>query len=243
MAFCHQCGQEIGTGMNFCPGCGAAQTQLPVTVETTPVITAGQQSIGINKESNNYSIVIMSRGTCTVTNAAELVEDLLGYSAADARRILNALPCQAAQNLTSNQAIYLAQALTEYGMSVSIYCGDNVVDMSQHASSSVFDQDGNFITKAAAAFALLTAANRVNRFIRRPKRRFSISSLFVPRYRWTARPYRRRRPAPPPPPKSIWMIPPRAAAPRPHRAPAPKPPRGMHGRPGRGPAGRHGGRR
>ena len=85
-------------------------------------------------------------------------------------------------NLSFLQPRTLAQAFYEYGCQVSIVDtnGDHI-DVSEKATSSVYDNDGILITKAAAIIGALTLVNRVTSY-RRYKKMSLLGRLFVPRY-------------------------------------------------------------
>ena len=222
MAFCTHCGGQLQSDANFCPYCGQPVAAAAAPVVNTPVMpVAGAQ---------DYSLVLVSSGNCPRSSADDVLEDVLGYTSAESNMLVQAIPTQIAQNLTMQQAQYIAQALTEYGMQVAVYSGANCVDLGQYATGSVFNSDGSFVAGALAALATLGLANRVSRFARwsHPT---PLMSLFAPRYRPPAPPRHVRR-------KVRRYEPPRPA-PRPaaHPGPAPRSTRPPRIRDDRGPAG------
>lgn len=194
MSFCPYCGGSLVPGASFCPGCGARVAEAPAAM---PAASAPA----------DYSLVLVSLGACRKSYADDVLEDVLGYSNAEANQLVRAVPTQIAQHLTAEQATYLAQALTEYGMQVAVYCGQNAVDVGQYATRSVFNADGSFVTGALTALAGLTVANRLTRFVRwdRPS---LLERIFAPRYTVPAPPRHVRR--------SVFR------APAPRRDPAPR---------------------
>jgi len=209
MPYCPNCGTPVGTGDRFCANCGAAlQTAAVPAAVDTPA-------------RSDYRIVLISRNTCKRAVAIDMISDLLGYTDADAAKIVDNAPMEVALGLTAIQAQYISQALTEYDMEVAIYNSDGYVDMGGKATSSVFDADGSFLGTVASVLAGLTLGNRITSYNRwtRPA-----PVVFRPVYRRTAPvvTYRRRRPAPRPAPAPIPIIR-HAATPVPRPAPAPRP--------------------
>ncbi len=177
MAFCSSCGREILPGARFCAGCGApvAADALTPAVPVSPTYT-------VQTGSMDYSIVLYSIGTCAKSYADDVLEDILGYTDSEAKKLVRMAPVQIAQYLSMEQAQYIAQALTEYGMQVAIYRGEVPVDLGQYATQSVFNSDGSFVTTVLSALAGITLANRITR-PRRWTLASIISSLFSPKYR------------------------------------------------------------
>lgn len=183
MAFCSYCGQTLTPGARFCAACGSPVTAeaLAPAVETAPVAAAPVVNYSSVPE---YSIVLYSIGTCARSYADDLLEDILGYTKSEAKQILAAVPTQIAQALTMEQAQYIAQALTEYGMQVVVLKGQTEIDLSGYATRSVFNSDGSFISAALTALATLGLANRLTRFQRVSKPSL-LERIFAPLYRWT----------------------------------------------------------
>lgn len=199
MAFCTNCGQPLTVGARFCSNCGAA-------VAVSAVDTR-----------QDYRIILISRGTCSRAVAVDILGDLLGYTDADAARIIDNAPMETAVQLTAIQAQYLAQALSEYGLEVAVFNDNGYVNLDAAATGTVYDSDGAFLANVAAVLAGLTIGNRVSRYDRwtRPA-----PVVFRPVYRRPAPlpVYRRRRPAPAPiPPRRVMPVP----GPVPRPAPAP----------------------
>ena len=113
-----------------------------------------------------YSIVLGSLGNCTKAAAGDLLEDLLGYTDEEAAELLSVIPALAAQKLTYQQAQYVAQAMTEYGMEVSIRNGEQYVEADEKNTSSIFNEAGSLIANAVAVLATLSAVNRMRDFRR-----------------------------------------------------------------------------
>ena len=181
MAFCSSCGSELLPGARFCSSCGAPIAAEPVlTVPSAPVIT-GQP------EPMDYTLVLYSIGTCARSYADDVLEDILGYTDSESKKLIKMIPTQIAQMLTAQQAQYIAQALTEYGMQVAIYQGTVPVDLGQYATHSVFNSDGSFVSGVLSVLAGITLANRITR----PKRWSLLnilSNLFAPKYKVSSPP-------------------------------------------------------
>lgn len=216
MPFCPNCGTETNSSMKFCPNCGE-----PLTAASTPE--------PVQLQDNDYRIIFISLGTCGKSDAKDLLEDVLGYTSSEASTLVKNLPADIALNLTLEQAQYIAQAFSEYGADVAVMKGDSYVDIGSGAVSSVYANDGSFLTGVAAALALITAANRVHQ-IQRYERPGLFDHIFRPVYHRPAPPRHIRRPPPPPP------APPRRSilgifSPRPAPKPRPAPPRPTPPRP------------
>ena len=262
MPFCSQCGASVTEEMSFCPGCGtrlaiageAAAEMIDFAAEVTSLAPQYTGEAVNCLDSGDYKVVLVGRGTCSAVAAAEFIEDLLGYSSVQARRLLHMAPAEAACGLTLTQARYIAQALTEYGMEAAVTDGLGGTLNLPKARTSVFDSYGNLLPAVAVALAVLTGANRVRRISTWGMGGGLFPRLFGLGFRRPAPPrhMRRppmrpapRRPVPPPAPRPFA---PRPAARRPSapRPAAPRPPRGGmggFGGPGRGPGGPGGRRR
>ena len=208
MPFCPNCGGPVNLGDRFCANCGT-----PIHAVTMP---ATATAVNTNPAArSDYRIVLVSRGTCSRTVAIDMLSDLLGYTDADAALIIDNAPMEAALGLTAIQAQYISQAIAEYGMQVAIYNSDGYVDMGSKATTSVYDNDGSFLSAVAGVLMGLTVGNRVTSFNRwtRPT-----PTVFRMGYRRAAPlpAYRRRRPAPIPVVRH-------AAPPIPRPTPAPRP--------------------
>ncbi|MBQ6594420.1 MAG: zinc ribbon domain-containing protein [Clostridia bacterium] len=224
MAFCPNCGRALDVGARFCSNCG---TQVSAAVVNTGSAASS---------AADYKVILVNRGSCTKAIANDVLNDLLGYTDAQADQILNNLPIEVACNLTAIQAQYIAQAITEYGMEVAVCNTYGYVDIANTAMNTVYKKDGSLMDTVAGIFMGLSAANRITRLTRwtRPA-----PLVFRPRYvRPAPVPHVRRRvrpvPSPIPGPRPV----PRPVAPRP-AAPGPRP--SMPPRPGGLPGGRNGG--
>lgn len=203
MAYCTNCGALLPGGVNFCPNCGQAVAVIPTA----------------NNVRSDYQVVLISRGTCTKSTAVDILNDLLGYTDAEAAQILNNMPMATAIDLTAVQAQYVAQAMSEYGMEVAVYNSNGYVDMTGSATASVFDNSGSFLASVAAVLTGLTIGNRVSRYERwtrpapvvfRPTYRRAVPLTTYRRYRTVAAP------------RPVVVAPPRPV-PRPVVRPAPAP--------------------
>ena len=154
MPFCVNCGTELSEGMKYCPGCGRA-VDAPAPAAPEPI------DFGTPVERSDYSVILVSQGSATKTALRELLEDMLGYTVTDARKLTNGMVMEVARGLTAAQAIYIAQALTEYGAQAAIATPSGWADVRPMAGTSVFNNAGYFTAAVTAALAGLTAMNRV----------------------------------------------------------------------------------
>ena len=221
MSYCSNCGALLTEGMRFCPNCGA-KLQIAVVNTASPVST-------IDKTRTDYRIILVDRGTCSKTHAKELLMDVFGYTSAEALSILDNLPAEIAVNLNFQQASYASQALSEYGMQISVQNGIGYMDLGQYASSSVYDNKGSFLSSVLSVLATLGVVNKVST-IRRYQTPINYSQQYHPVYRRSTPPVHIRRTVgrPVAAPKPFAPAPiskPAPISPKPQRAPiAPPPP-------------------
>lgn len=232
--FCQNCGATLTESSNFCPYCGQALT------DTTTSISLMNKAVSVATESDAYSLVLVSTGTCDKTTAGDLLEDIFGYTDAESGNLIQMAPVVVGERLTATEAQTVAQLLTEYGIQVSITNqNDQYVDLTKNATSTVFDNTGKLIAGAAAIIGALTVRNRIKSY-RRYKKPSLLERLF--RVNYTPAPpvyHRNFRPAlnhPPVEPRRTIRKP--APAPQPRR----NSPSAPHGGSRRGQGG-HGGRR
>ena len=195
--YCKNCGAEV-TGGNFCQYCGQ-----PLT-ETTTSISLLNKAVSTAKLDNQYSLILVSCGTCSKTMTGDLLEDIFGYTDAESTTLVNMAPVAVGERLTINEAQTVAQLLSEYGVQVSVTNQqDQYVDLSSKATRSVFDNNGNLLASAAAIIGALTVSNRIRSY-----RRFHKPSLLErlfhlaykpapPVYRRNFRPHINTRPVTP----------------------------------------------
>lgn len=161
--YCKNCGAEISGG-NYCPYCGQ-----PVT-ETTPSISLMNKAVSTANLSNQYNLVLVSCGTCSKVMTGDLLEDVFGYTDAESAALVAMAPVVVGERLNANEAKTVAQLFTEYGVQVSITDGqDQYVDLTDKATSSVFDSAGNLLAGAAAVIGALTVSNRIRSYRRYKK--------------------------------------------------------------------------
>ncbi len=206
MAYCPNCGSQVVAGARFCSYCGSQvassyeayshATQQP----STPVYTG-----------TGYGVMLVSLDRCRHQTAADLLSDVCGYTDAEAMNLLAYIPTFVAQSLSKDQAVYLAQTLTEYGMQAAIYDRNGNCTLNSDVGS-VFDAAGSLIAKVAGLFGLIGIGNRITRAIRR----FTLPQ--------PPRVYTHPRPVPPPPPRRQVIHHPAPGIPRPALRPA-----GFHG--------------
>lgn len=177
--YCSNCGNQVQDHANFCPNCGQSLTQATLpTVSASSTLSTSIASSG----SGDYRLVFVDRDDCSEADAENLMMDLLGYDAEDADQFVELAPIEIADNLSLIQARTLAQAFTEYGCQVTVLddSGD-IVDISDKATSSVFDIDGNLVLKAAGILGALTLVNKVTSY-RRYKKTSLLERIFRPKY-------------------------------------------------------------
>ena len=121
MSYCPYCGAALMEGARFCSACGGNVIQVSAVTQTivNPVTTTLPSTALYSGEG--YGVMLVDCGACAVSTAADLISDTCGYTDADAMRLASNAPTWIAQNLTENQAAYLAQCLTEYGAQAAIY--------------------------------------------------------------------------------------------------------------------------
>ena len=214
--FCSNCGIQLPGGVNFCPNCG---TRVSVVKNT---VNPGNM------------VMLVSLGSSTRGTAAALLSRICGYSDEDALLIADSAPITVARGLNDAQARYLAQALAEYGMEVSVYDGVGWREW-ESSSTSVWDQTGSLLASVASALGLLGLGNRITRdMMHRTDYPYRLNGSRPPVFRVNSAlraaprpPVHRAPPKPAPrptPPPARPAPPPARPAPQPAR-PAPPPAR------------------
>ena len=195
MSYCPNCGSQVEESMHFCPACGHALSSAEVTATVQPVIyqQTPVSSCTQTTAATDYSLVLISLGSCMKTSAQSLFRDMLGYSLADAVRITSAFPVQIACALNFQQALDLARIFTEYGMQIAIYNSTGYVDFAPYAETSVFNSSGSLLQSVLATVATVTAANKVQRFLKWTIPA-TIQNLFRPKYPYNIPPKYEHRP-------------------------------------------------
>ena len=156
MSHCPNCGAEVLAGARFCTYCGTQlTTAAPVAAARMTVPTAAYARA-------DYSVMLLSTGSCASSIADDVLADLCGYGLTEAREIVRNVPITIAQALTEEQAACLSQALTEYGMEVSVFDGTGYRTVSTRYDT-VYDNNGNLLTAVAGVLGLIGAANRLSR--------------------------------------------------------------------------------
>lgn len=234
--YCKNCGAEVDGG-NFCSYCGQVLTT------TTNSISLLNKAVSTAADTNQYSLILVSCGTCNKTQTGDLLEDIFGYTDAESSNLISMAPVVVGERLNANEASTVAQLLTEYGVQVSITNqADQYVDLTDNATSSVFDNNGNLLAGAAAVIGALTVGNRIQSY-RRYKRPSLLERIFHIGYQPAPPAYHRNfrppvhNPAPSMPRRTI-RTPERPRSSAPMRSSG-KP--GGHEGPQGGPQGGHGG--
>ena len=144
MMFCSNCGIQLSAGVNFCPNCGTR-----VQVVKAPA-------------NPGNMVMLVSVGDSNRVTAAALLARICGYSDEEALLIVDSAPITVARGLNDAQARYLAQALAEYGIEVSVYDGSGWREW-ESSATSVWDQTGSLLAGVASALSLLGIGNRIPR--------------------------------------------------------------------------------
>lgn len=121
-----------------------------------------------NRVNREYKFVIEDRGECSTFSAASLLSKTLGYSDDEALSLVNHLPAVVAEHLTYQQAAVLSKACDEYGMTTSVI-DENEQEVHPMFEGSVFDDSGNLLVGALAAFGTISAINRITMSWARPR--------------------------------------------------------------------------
>lgn len=175
--YCENCGAELAARANFCPYCGS---RLQAATASMSLLN---KAVSTAQSANEYNLVLISKGTCDVTTAGDLLEDVFGYTDAESGNLVKMAPVVIGENLTAEEASTVAQMYTEYGMQVSITDRkDQYVDLSDKAKSSIFDNNGKLLAGAAAIIGALTVANRIKSY-RRYKKPSLLERLFHLNYK------------------------------------------------------------
>ena len=260
MSYCPNCGHEASPGARFCEYCGtrlSVPEQAPAiqTVEAQPVVTqpvavppvaqaAAEPAVSEAVRGDDYTVFLVSLSSCPTSMAAELIADACGYSDADALEIVRNCPIPVAHRLTERQAAYLAHAMAEYGMEVSVYNRFGYQNVTANLTT-VFRRDGGFLIRVVQVIGLISSVNRLTpAMIHRHEAPFGmVPPVLYPRPRAVFRPSRRpslrlhtlHRSIPPTPPKPVVRGGLKLTMPRPAVPKMSKP-----DTPGRKPAGRKG---
>ncbi len=164
--YCKNCGAEINGG-NFCSFCGQAVT------EATPSLSLINKAVSVASLDDQYSLVLISCGSCSRITTGDLLEDVFGYTDAESTNLVNMAPVVVGERMSADEAGTVAQLLTEYGVQVSIVNQDDqYVDLTSKANTSVFDSAGNLLSGIASVIGALTVSNRIRTY-----RRFKKPSL------------------------------------------------------------------
>jgi len=194
---CQYCGLTLPEYTSKCPNCGA-----PISAET-------YVQVDTTADTGDYQVILSSLGSCTQAAASDLLEDVLGYTSAQATSAFSMLPAQVAQNLSLEQAQYIARAMTEYGMTATIRNTAGYVTANDNITGSIFSKTGSLIATAAAVLGSLTSRNRMLRFRQWDDPNYR-NYVYQPPYIPQQRPVHIRR-----------QIAPRPAQPAPVQQPAP----------------------
>ncbi len=169
MSYCPYCGKAVTADMSFCPSCGSSLSSEIRMYDLSNTLISG---------SGDYRVYLIGIETGKKEEIADLLEDVLGYTALSADNLVANVPVQIAANLSLKQAAVIAQAFEEYGAELSVTNGEETEDISAYTSaSSLFNSDGSFLASAAMILATLSAANRL-KSINKPKKPSLLERVF-----------------------------------------------------------------
>ena len=77
MAYCENCGAELSASTNFCPYCG---TKIAAT---TASISLLNKAVSTANLTDQYNLVLVSRGNVDAVTAGDILEDTFGYTDAE----------------------------------------------------------------------------------------------------------------------------------------------------------------
>lgn len=141
----------------------------------------------------DISIIMMSTGVCKTADARDVLEDILGYSETESKELVFAAPTIIAKKLTELQALYVAQALIEYGMELMVMNTESgeFLNPDKFAAIFVFDHWGNYVPEALRVFMTLSDDNRCHHIekINHPEPKIQ---KYVPSHKNAAPPHFRR---------------------------------------------------
>ena len=179
MLYCEYCGQKIELENNFCPYCGGpvpveqvekarAQAEAAAAASQMAAAQAAAQSAGQTaareEEAGDHTVVIVSLGTSTKTAAKDTLKKALGYTSSQAKQLLDCLPAAAAHNLSYRQASYLAAALSQKGLEVSLYSSNGAITFDSEEADPVYKKDGSLLETAAMIFGALSGIHKLSSF-------------------------------------------------------------------------------
>ena len=183
--FCPNCGARAADGARFCQYCGTQLSQAvytPAVIYTAPAVTVSAPVYTTANQDDNM-IMLQSIGSCSRSEAIRLLQTLCGYNDRDAADIIACAPITFLRNLPDRQSQYIAQAMAERGMEVSIYDGRGWRDL-ESASTSVWSKAGKLLAGIASALGLIGIRNRITRdMIRRSDYPFRFNGPKPPVFR------------------------------------------------------------
>ena len=216
MLYCEYCGQKIELEANFCPYCGGpvppeqvekakaeAEAAAKAAQQMAAAQAAGQAAsqMAVNIEEGDHTVVIVSLGTSTKTAAKDTLRKLLSYTSTQAKELLDCLPAAAAKNLTYRQASYLAAALSQKGMEVSLYNSNGAITFDSEQADPVYKKDGSLLEKAALIFGALSSIQKLSSFSTWNKPHYQAEHHHPYGYGF---PHHQAPPRPPYPPMGHW---------------------------------------
>ena len=174
MAYCEYCGTPLNPGVRYCPNCGApapaaaaAGAQTGTTYTSSQAANAFQAVFSGTVPAADYDVVLVSTGVCPRNVCVDLLEDTMGYTQAEAVRLISFVPVKIATGMGRRQARVVAQALAEYGAQVAVFDKfGKYVDLVNEAAASVYNsKTGAFLASTVAVLATLGVQNRPYEYV------------------------------------------------------------------------------
>ena len=195
---CPECGNQVSDHLDTCPYCGYRMITTAQNI-ITPIVQVKEPTI--IRTGYDVMLVDYNKSKLSTCNA---LKNILDISYSDAREIVSKLPAYLYNDISFNDAEYIARACQNSGMRVAMYYPDNTVKYYTPVNHNI-------------ALPSLVHVQRRPIFIKIPPRKPSIlqmitHSIFEP------------RPVPKKPRKPVHTPPvPKPSAPKPTPAEKPKP--------------------
>ena len=106
MAYCGKCGNQIPDGDLFCSKCGA---------KIGGSAAAPASALAVANQDNRYSVILTSVPDDKKGGVIQVLRMEARCGVAEAKNMINTVPCTVKSNLSKNAADALAAKLTEAG--------------------------------------------------------------------------------------------------------------------------------
>lgn len=112
---CPECGNQVADDVNYCPNCGYRMVTTAASI-VSPTISVNTTTV----KRNGYDVMLVdyNRSRSTINSA---LRNILDISYTDASKLLNQLPCYLYNDITQDDAEYIARACQNKGMRVAVY--------------------------------------------------------------------------------------------------------------------------